>query len=333
MSISVSVIFTGLCALVASADQRPAPAQVLLVDAKAVGEVRGTALPEHAPTLVASLGTLANPGTSHPDRVVAAWPGRGSAAASPPSLGLGAPEQIGIWDLTRSEVRIKIQGGEAEGVRLYQPPRGTSPWPSAPRGIGALASWRDLRYVPDMRTLTGDGRIDPELVDADGASQTSLPPRIAARVRLDGGRLEAAVPSQKVFRDSLFEFRAAGAEPTVRQAVTDAVRWSLETEAAAVVIEIVPVDGGETRRLVLTPSRTPHDLFVSNLPAENVHGDMHSGLNEEDLAALHFGAYYALLLHPPAEGPVPRRWRSPAERRATGNLGTFLCPPARFSLP
>ena len=82
MSVAVSIVFTGLCALVTDGGRRPA--QVLLVDAKAVGEVRGVTLPEHAPTLVAALSTLANPEASGPTRVVTAWPGRGSAAASPP---------------------------------------------------------------------------------------------------------------------------------------------------------------------------------------------------------------------------------------------------------
>ena len=329
MSIAVSIVFTGLCALVTDGGRRPA--QVLLVDAKAVGEVRGVTLPEHAPTLVAALSTLANPEASGPTRVVTAWPGRGSAAASPPSRGFGIPEQIGIWDLAGSEVRIRVQGREAGGVELYEPPQGKSSWPRPPRDLLDPAAWRDLRFVPDMSTLAGDGRIDLALMSADDGTEAVLPPRVAARVHLGDGRLEAVIPSQKVFRDSTFEFGAPGAEPKLRQAVTDAVRWSLETEATAVVIEIVPVAGGSVKRLVLAPNAMPHGLFISNLPAENVLGDAHHGLSEEEMAALHFGAYYALLLHEPAEKPVPRLWLGTGDRKATGNVGTTLCPPSRFT--
>jgi len=329
MSLAVSIVFTGLCALVATDDRRPA--QVLLVDAQGVGEIDGVALPEHVPTLVASLGTLANAETSLPSRVIATWPGRGSAAASPQGRGFGVPEQVGIWDLAGSEIRIKVQGREGQGVELYRPPTGTSSWPRPPADVGDPAAWRDLRFVPDMKALVGDGRIDPALVATDVETPTILPQRVAARVHLDGGRLEAVVPSQKIFRDSIFEFSAAGREPKLRQAVSDAVRWSLETDAPTVVIEIVPLAGGPVKRLVLAPDASAHELFISNLPAEDVHANAHHARSEEELAALHFGAYYALLMHEPAERPMPRRWRGPDARAATGNVGTTMCPPGRFS--
>ena len=67
MGIAVTVVFTGLCALVTGGDR--APGQVLLVDAKGLGEVGGVELPDHAPTLVVSLSSLANAETSRPDRV------------------------------------------------------------------------------------------------------------------------------------------------------------------------------------------------------------------------------------------------------------------------
>jgi hypothetical protein len=153
---------------------------------------------------------------------------------------------------------------------------------------------------------------------------------VDARVRLDRGRLESAIPSQRIFRDLTFEFSGGGTEPKLRQALTDAVRWSLETDAAAVVIEIVPLDGGPVKRLVLAPSATAHDLFISNLPAENVPGNAHHAMSEEEMAGLHFGAYYQLLMHEPAQRPVPRRWLAPEAPKATGNMGTTLCPPARF---
>ena len=52
MSIALSIAFTGLCALIGDGDGKPG--QVLLLDAKGVGQVGGVLLPEHAPTLVVS---------------------------------------------------------------------------------------------------------------------------------------------------------------------------------------------------------------------------------------------------------------------------------------
>ncbi len=80
MGIGMSIVFTGLCALVTDADR--GSAQVLLVDAQGIGEVGGVVLPEHTPTLVVGLDSLANAETSRPSRVVAAWPLDGSSLAA-----------------------------------------------------------------------------------------------------------------------------------------------------------------------------------------------------------------------------------------------------------
>jgi hypothetical protein len=327
MSGTVSIVFTGLCALVAGGNGRPA--QVLLPDAREIGEVSGMALPEHAPTLVASLSALANPETSGPTRVVTAWPGRGSAAV--PGRGFGVPEQVGMWDLRGTEVRIKAQGEDGAWVEIFRPSQGKSSWPMPPRGLADPLAWRDIRFVPDMKALTGDGRIDPALVATGDATPTALPQRVAARVFLDGGRLEAGMPSQKIFRDRVFEFRSAGTEPKLRQALTDAVVWSLDSGSRTVVVEIAPLDGGPVKRLVLAQNGTPHELFISNLPAENVPDALHHAMSEDEMAALHFGAYYELLQQPPADRPLPRL--VPRPRKAVGLMGTTMCPPALFAQP
>jgi hypothetical protein len=315
MSAAVSIVFTGLCALVAGGNGRPA--QVLLADARGIGQVGGVALPEHAPALVVSLGALANAETSGPSRVVT-----GSAK-------FGVPEQIGIWDLKGTEVRIKVQGREGEAVELFRPSR--SSWPVPPRDLGDPVAWRDLRFVPDMTTLAGDGRIDPALVTTAEAAPMALPQRLAARIFLDGGRLEAGMPSQKIFRDRVFEFRGGGGEPKLRQALTDAVVWSVDPGPRTVVVEIAPLDGGAVKRLVLAGGGAPHELFVSNLPAENVPHALHHAVSEEEMAALHFGAYYELLMQPPADRPLPRL--APRHRKGVGLAGTAFCPPALFSAP
>jgi hypothetical protein len=179
-----------------------------------------------------------------------------------------------------------------------------------------------------MTVLVGDGRIDPTLLGTSDAA-TGLPRSIAARIHLDAGLLEGAIPSQETYRDELFEFKSGGSRSTLRQALTDTVQWTLQTEAAAVVIELIPVAGGETKRLLLAPSATPHRLFVSNLPAEN---SAHShATHGEDMSGLHFGAYYALLMEQPSVMPLPMLSSAPATRKGVSGVRPVYCYPAMFS--
>lgn len=312
MSVALSIAFTGLCALVA--DGNGTPGEILLVDAKGIGTIGGINLPAHAPTLVVSLNSLANPDSSSPTRVIAA-PGQ---------------EQLGLWDLTGTEVRVRVPGAEGTGVRLFEAEKNQTSWPEAPVHANDPASWRDLRYVPDMGVISGDGRIDPALLEADVSTPSHLPASVAARIHLDDGLVAAGIPSQEMNRDDLFEFRAAGSERSLRQAMTDTIQWNLETGAAAVVIEIVPVAGGPTRRLLLAPSAMPHRLFVSNLPTENTPHSLHA-MSEEELGALHFGVYYRMLMAQPNDWYLPELWRAPHGRKGAGLIRPAMCPPARFT--
>jgi hypothetical protein len=326
MNIGLSIVFSGLCALVTDGGGRGS-GQVLLVDAKGVGEVGGVALPEHAPTLVVSLASLANAESSRPSRVVVAWPGD-SGAEGAAGASVAAPGQVGLWDLAGSEVRIRVPGGPTRGLRVFRPSDASSSWPQPPRNANDPASWRDVRFVADMATLTGDGRIDPGLVAA-GDGPPNLPSSVSARVLLDAGLLEAGVPSDETYRDDWFEFRSPGNGPKLRQALTDTILWSLDAEA--VVIEITPVGGGSSRQLVLKPRAARHQVFISNMPAEVVGPDHHHATSVEEMAALHFGAYYRLLRNRPAEEPLPRPWVPPGMREGTGVIGPIMCPPAAFT--
>jgi hypothetical protein len=182
-----------------------------------------------------------------------------------------------------------------------------------------------------MSSLTDDGRIDPSLIATDTESGASLPRSVAARIHLDSGRLEAGMPSHAMHRDEVFEFRGAGQDHNLRQALTDTIRWSLEADSSAVVIEIVPVVGGPVKRLVLRPSATMHELFVSNLPAENDPHDAHRAMSDEEMGVLHFGAYYKLLMNPPADTPLPQLWHAQVADRGTGLMGRPLCSIANFT--
>ncbi len=325
MGIGLSIVFTGLCAVVT--DGQHASGQVLLVDAQGVGEVRGMTLPEHSPTLAISLESLVNAESSSPTRVVTTWPGAASLdAADGGSAAMVG--QLGLWDLTGSEVRILVQGGSGGGLRAFDAAAGTSSWPAPPPRPNDPAAWRDLRFVADMKPLAGDGQIDPALVSAD--NDAGLPSAVASRIYLDTGLLEAGIPSHPAHRDDVFEFDDASGQPRLRQALTDSLRWSLDTDAAAVVIEIRPVAGGPAKRLVLKPSTSRHDVFVSNLPMENAPHDGRHAMSIEEMAALHFGAYYKLLHQQPADQPLPRVWVPPAGR-GVGLAGPVMCPPAQFT--
>jgi hypothetical protein len=318
MSVALSVIFTGLCALIGDGDGKPG--EILLLDAKGVGEVRGMPLPEHAPTLVLSLNDLANPDSSRPTRVVAGTPSR-----------TGRMDQLGLWDLRGSEVRIRAQGGDGTSLRFFRPAPDETSWPEPPRNAQDPSSWRDLRYVANMAALVGDGRIDPALT-GDAAESSALPRSVAARIHLDAGLLQGAIPSQATYREEFFEFKTDRSRSALRQALTDTVQWTMETEAAAVVIDITPVGGGEGKRLLLAPNATPHRLYVSNLPAENhSHTSAQEAMSDEQMNALHFGAYYALLRNEPADKPLPEPWRPQHGQKGAGLLRPAFCPPALFS--
>ena len=319
MSIALSVAFTGLCALIGDGDGKPG--EILLLDAQGVGQVHGVTLPVHSPTLVVSLNDLANPDSSRPTRVVAGTPGR-----------TGRVDQLGLWDLTGSEVRIRVQGGGGAGLHFFQPSKDETSWPEPPRNAQDPAAWRDLRFVANMKTLVGDGRIDPALTGNGDSAPDRLPRSVAARIHLDAGLVQGAIPSQETYREDMFEFKSEASARTFRQALTDTIQWTLQTEADAVVIEITPVGGGQAKRLLLAPSAVPHRLYVSNLPAENPsHPDAHQAMTDEEMSALHFGAYYSLLLNKPADKPLPALWRPIDGRKGSGFVRPAQCKAAQFT--
>jgi hypothetical protein len=138
------------------------------------------------------------------------------------------------------------------------------------------------------------------------------------------------MPSLEIHRDDVFEFRGPGGGSVLRQALTDTFRWSLDEDTTAIVIEIVPDGGGPSKRLVLAPSAARHELFVSNLPAENVPHGAHRAIGDEEMGVLHFGAYYELLRNRPAARPLPFLWRVQRHRNGAGLRSRPLCSVARF---
>lgn len=322
MSVALSIVFTGLCALVTDGGGRE-PGQVLLLDAKGAADAGGVGFPQHTPMLVASLRDLANPDSSGPTRVVL---GPDPAGGDP----LSGVTQIGIWDLTGSVVRVRVPGRRPSKLEQYQPADGTSSWPEPPRVVNDARSWRDIRFVPSLNLLVDDARLRPALVSS--IEETVLPDGIAGRVVLEGGSVEAGLPSEEAYRSQVLEFRGAGGTSRLRQAVTDTLRWNLERDDGPIVVEVIPVSGGPVKRLVFAAAATPRRVFVSNLPSDNGSGHAghaHAGLDER-LAAPHFDAYYALLEERPADPPVPRVSAAPTGRRGTGLMRPLICTPIRF---
>jgi hypothetical protein len=314
MSVALSIVFTGLCAL---AEDGRGPSQMLLVDAK--GVVPG--MPAHTPTLVVDLRDLANPDTSAPTRVV----------LGPASAG-GDATQLGIWDLAGAEVRVRVPGRSPSSPELYRPADGASSWPSPPRSPDDSRSWRDVRFVPRMSALAAESRIRPSLVASPDDTPAAFPRGVAGRVVIDGGRVEAGLPSDEAYRGAVFEFRGARGEPRLRQAMTDTVHWNVASQDGPIVVEVIPVEGGSVKRLVFGPSATPGRVFVSNLPADN--GAGHEGhapaVTDASVTALHFGAYYELLEAAPADRPIPVLARVAPRRKATGMTRPLICTPVLF---
>jgi hypothetical protein len=112
--------------------------------------------------------------------------------------------------------------------------------------------------------------------------------------------------------------------------MTDTIRWSLDADTAVVIVEIIPVAGGAVKRLVLDSSAAPHELFVSNLPADDGSRNSQQAHAHGLPAALHFGAYYELLMRKPSNRPLPSIWAAPAERRGAGHGRPQFCGPALF---
>src|SRR4029453_8525552 len=94
-------------------------------------------------------------------------------------------EQIGLWDLKGSEVRIVTQGASGGGLRKFHALPGRTSWPAPPQNPHDPAGWRDLRFVADIKALAGDGRVDPALVSEQDGS--ALPRAVATRIYLDDG--------------------------------------------------------------------------------------------------------------------------------------------------
>jgi hypothetical protein len=328
MSVALSIVFSGLCALVT--DGRQGEGQVILVDSRGIGEEGGVVLPDHAPTLVASLRDVANAATSRPTHVVLTGSGPGAVGSDGGPVD-GAVDQIGIWDLSGSEVRVRVPGRRPSDLQLFLPAAGASSWPQPPRDPNDAGSWRDIRYVPSMAALAGEARVRSSLLAPAGDAPAGLPRGVAARLVLDGGRVEAGMPSQEQYRGEVFEFRGARGEPRLRQALTDTIRWSVDSDDGPIVVEIIPMTGGPAKRLVFAPAAALHTLFISNLPSHNGGDTQHAhAAGDDDVAALHFSAYYELLEHEPADRPLPRIAVAPATRKGSGMMRPVLCTPAWF---
>jgi hypothetical protein len=317
-SYDLSIDITGMCGLVH--DRAQNRMDVIFVDAS----VLGLGIPKHTATLVANLRDVMNgPEDSKPTTVIAV-----------PSVSGSGVEHLGLWDLTDQQVSIRRPGGAeaANGLRLNKPDGTDEVVLGVPRDVNDPQEWRDLRYVAQMDKICGAGRIADAI-----ANQADVPPVVAGRLRLAEGVLEAAIPSEEAYRGQVFKFAGSRGRPAVSQPLTDTVCWKLSTESAAlgnyVTIDIVPLRGGtgrEARTLLISQRGRPCRLSISNGPVRRASDEKnHHAISDEQMGALHFGAYYKLLMNEPMDKPLPEVWRD--HRRGAGLSGSGLCPPAMFT--
>jgi hypothetical protein len=320
-SSELSIDISGMCGLVH--DRARARTDVIFLDTS----VLGLRMPKHTAFLVANLRDVMNLTKDTRPTTVLATP-------SPSGSGV---EQMGLWDLTDQQVSIRRPGGAeaAGGLRLNRPEGPEAVPVGLPRDVNDPQEWRDLRYVAQMERICGTGRIADAI-----ANQAEVPPVVAGRLRLAEGVLEGAIPSQEDYRGVVFKFAGGHGRPAVSQPLTDTVSWKLSTESVAlgnyVTIDIVPLRGGtvrEARTLLIAQRGRPCRLSISNLPAENPSdANTHHAMSDQEMSALHFGAYYKLLLNEPVDKPLPELWHQRMGHKGAGLGRPSFCPPAMFSL-
>ena len=314
MSAALSIVFTGLCAL--AADGR-GPSQVLLVDAK--GVVPG--MPAHAPTLVVDLRDLANPDTSAPTRVVLG-PALGRRR-SDPGRHMGPDGSRGARPRTRAR---PVESGAVPACRR----RLVVAEPAEGRRRPAVVARRSLHPTDERPRLGGS---DPPVAPrAPRRHARRLPTRRGRprrhRRRAGGGR---TAKREGLPRTGLrVPRRPRGAAAAAGH---DRHRSLERRQSGRADRRRDHPRGGRVRETPrLRPSATPRRVFVSNLPADNGAGhEEHAHVvTDTSVMALHFGAYYELLEHAPADRPIPTLARVAPTRRATGMARPLICSPVLF---
>ncbi len=333
MGIGLSIVFTGLCALVTDGDRR--------AGAGASGGRTGHRRGRRRRASRARAHARREPGEPCQRRDEPADASRGGLAGRPTprgafaSDGLTAAEQLGLWDLTGSEVRIRVQRDtETAGLRLSMPPAGASSWPAPPRDANDPAAWRDVRFLADMKALAGDGRIDPSLVDETRQRRAAFRSAVAARIHLDAGLVEAGIPSQTLTATTSSSSGAPSEPPKLRQALTDTMRWSLEHGRGAIVVDRDrPRDGASPVEAARAHAdvRRATELFVSNLPAENGVSRRSSRGDERRDGGAPLRRLLQAARRPPRRTGRCRGWAPPRRARGSRNDGHDLLPPGAFT--
>jgi hypothetical protein len=328
-SYDLSIDITGMCGLVH--DRARTRTEVIFVDTSALGP----RIPKHTPVLIANLRDVMNPPQdSKPSSVVAV-----------PSASGSGVEQLGLWDLTDQQVSIRRPGGiEATGgLRLNKPERVDEAPIGLPRDVNDPEEWRDLRYVAQMESICGQGRVAAAVSSYDNSSdqsaaQKEIPRIVAGRLRLGEGVLESAIPSQEAYRGVMFKFPRTQSRPAFSQPLTDTVSWKLAVDSAVygnyLTIDLVPLRGSsaQPRTIMISRQGRPCRLSISNFPSLNPpHASDHDTMSMKDMGALHFGAYYALLLNEPTDKPLPEISQPMDGRKGSGFGRPFFCSPAMFS--
>jgi hypothetical protein len=176
--------------------------------------------------------------------------------------------------------------------------------------------WRDLRWVPDLETVRGDGKGTLAESALSGRN-----PLVFAELTLTSGSLEGRSPLIPGFANVECGFIPAAVVanfvPLHKQALTDRVVFVTDP-APSLTFVLTPRAGGQAKRIELKPMRKTVAIEVCN---ENTTGQV----TQNDSS--HFAAFYDLI----------DRQIAPADKLVPTPLGVVVvrpqdppafCPPA-----
>src|SRR5262245_48979468 len=266
-TVSCEFRFSGLVAFAAHISFRTSrqadTVDALLLD---VSQSTTTGLPIHTPTLEVPENAIANAPASDPD---SALPQNFARKLAPSRVYLLTGQRVTL------ERPASASGGNVRGVKNAA---------AATAPPATVDVWRDLKFVPDLETVRGDG--DGTLADAALEGQHPL---VFAELALTSGSLEGRPPliaGLANVKCGYFPLKQTGPVPAAHpQFLTDRVVF-VSDAAPSLTIVLTPRAGGPPRRIELKPMSNTIPIEVCN---ENTTGQ----IAQND--STHFAAFYDLI--------------------------------------
>jgi hypothetical protein len=186
--------------------------------------------------------------------------------------------------------------------------------------------WRDVRWIADLERLIGReaATVNPRYV----TGTLSGDGRVAARIHLDGGTLEASEPAAP-HNAEVFQFlplRGAIDHP-IQQPLTDRIVFT-PTPSHGLRIVLKPSDGRPTRTVELKTTMDAIPIEIASLPTAPARAV--AGTAGE---ASHFEAFYDLLDTPADKRLIPGSPIPVATATAAATDVVIWCPGGSMRLP